>query len=217
MTGAVKRVLVSQRCDGVAGRDEVRDGLDVRFAPLLWSLGFVPLPMPNGLPAPRACIDALAPDAIVLTGGNDIGAIPARDATETALLDHAVQTGVPVFALCRGMQFMNHYQGGATVPAVGHVASRHSISGALYPAGRDVNSYHNHAVIADGLGRDLVALATSDDHSIEALCHASLPWLAVMWHPEREPDFDPVDMQLMQHHLSGQTDLIFSLQNGASS
>jgi len=212
----VKRILMSQRSDAVPGRDEVRDGLDIRFAGLVWDLGFAPIPVSSAVPDPRAYVDSLRPDAILLTGGNDIGTMPARDATEAALLDHAAQTGVPVFALCRGLQFLNHYQGGALTPASGHVATRHRISGPLAPRGREVNSYHNIGIRPEGLGRDLIALATADDGGIEAACHRHLPWLGVMWHPEREPTPEPEDLRLMRAHLTGGGDFISSLQRGVS-
>lgn len=197
----MKRVLVSQRMDQIAGRNETRDALDVVFAQMLWDMGFLPMPVSNAVPDKAAYIRALAPDAIVLSGGNDIGAAPDRDATERALLDHAAAAGLPVFAVCRGLQMMNIYQGGSLVAVQSHVATRHVVTGPLAPGGRAVNSFHNSAVMPETLGRDLEVLATAEDGSIEAMRHAALPWLAVMWHPERETPADKADLDLMRRHL----------------
>jgi len=197
----VKRVAISQRSDPIAGRDETRDAVDVRFGEILWDMGFLPLPVCSEVADKAAYVAALAPDAIVLTGGNDIGSALARDATETELLTYAAAHKTPVFALCRGLQMLNLHQGGSLVDISGHVARNHRISGPLYPQGREVNSYHNQAVTPQSLGRDLQVLALADDGSVEALGHSSLPWLAVMWHPERETPYNPTDLSLMKHYL----------------
>lgn len=215
MTAATgKRVLVSQRQDRLEGRDETRDGVDVRFAPILWDMGFVPVPMANMVPDAAAYVAALAPAAILLTGGNDIGTAPQRDDTDGAMLAYAARHRLPVFAVCRGLQFMNHYQGGQAVPVTGHVATRHRIQGPLAPQGRQVNSYHGQAIPADGLGRDLVPLAICDAGHIEAARHATLPWVGVMWHPERDTPPDPKDITLMRLCLTGAEPFVDGPESG---
>lgn len=205
MSGCLKRILVSQNCEKIQGRDETREGLDVRLAPILWDLGFVAIPVSNFMPNQRAYVDSLCADAIMLSGGNDIGAMPNRDATEAALLDLSAAENLPVFAICRGLQFLNHYQGGSLTAVSKHVATRHLVNGPMISKSQEVNSYHKMGITAAGLGRNLIPLAFAEDGSIEAACHTSLPWLGVMWHPEREEEPDNEDMQLMQQHLKGQT------------
>ena len=41
--------------------------------------------------------------------------------------------------------------------------------------------------------------------AIEAFVHDRLPWLAVMWHPEREASLVPSDLALIGHFLQGET------------
>lgn len=125
------RIAGSQRRDDVAGRDEVRDALDERLAGLLWELGFLPLSLASGVAEPAGYLAALAPDGVLLSGGNDIGTTPARDALEWAALEYAAAHGLPVLGLCRGMQMLNYFQGGALRPVSGHTAVRHRVTGPL--------------------------------------------------------------------------------------
>ena len=197
------RIAVSQRRDAIPGRDEVRDGLDVRLAELLWELGFLPLPIPSGVSEPAKYLAMLAPHGVVLSGGNDIGSASMRDAIESAALDHATDRGLPVFGICRGLQMINHYQGGGLRPLAGHTAVRHWVTGPLVgPGGREVNSFHDYGLLPDDLGRDLEALAFAGDGTIEALRHRARPWLAILWHPERDDPVAVPDRKLISDHFS---------------
>src|SRR5690606_23671811 len=144
----------------------------------------------------------------VLTGGNDLAVLPGadrpapeRDRTERAILDHAAQAGTPVLGVCRGMQMMNDYLGGRLTPVDGHVAVRHPLRMAAdspFVLPDEVNSFHNWAVPEDGLGRDLSVLVWAGDGVVEAVWHARLPWLGIMWHPERETPFRTEDLSLFR-------------------
>ncbi|WP_275099283.1 gamma-glutamyl-gamma-aminobutyrate hydrolase family protein [Sedimenticola hydrogenitrophicus] len=129
-------------------------------------------------------------DRVILSGGNDIGSVPLRDATELKLLDWAEECLIPVLGICRGMQVMAHRAGTALVPVEGHVATRHVIHGM-----RDgmVNSFHNLALIEGPPGYKV--LAKSEDGCIEAIRHSMLPWEGWMWHPERELEPGPQDIE----------------------
>ena len=195
---------MSQRCDTVSGRNESRDALDIRLAALLWDLGFLPLPMASGISAPADYLAALAPDGILLSGGNDIGSAPLRDALEKAALDYAVQHGLPVLGICRGMQFINQYQGGSLRSVPGHTAVRNRVFGSLVgDVGREVTSYHDYGLLDADLGDELEAVAWADDGVVEALCHRERPWLGIMWHPERDTPVAAADRVLITRHLKG--------------
>lgn len=134
---------------------------------------------------------------------------PLRDRTSLPLIRAAVERGLPLLAICRGIQELNVAFGGTLHPAVHDVDGRvdhrstpqddvdawfglrHEIDvapgGLLAPVlGRRVivNSVHRQGIdrLADGLRVE----ATADDGTIEAvsLPSASAFALGVQWHPE---------------------------------
>ena len=200
----MKVVAISQRVDVFPERGENRDALDQRLVAFLLAAGFLPVPVPNGLcmqtldgglihDALGDWLNAVSPQAIVLSGGNDIGQCPARDLTEGALLDHARSHNLPVLGICRGMQMMAHSAGGELQPVTGHVRTRHTLSGQIVA---EVNSYHSFALAGCPEGFEI--LARSEDGEIEAIRHLDLPWEGWMWHPEREADFASHDLHRLK-------------------
>lgn len=183
-------IALSMRISEAPNYPESRDGISQDWTILLESWGMMPLFIPNMLSDVPAYMDHFKPNALVLTGGDDIGATPDRDKTEAEMLDHALKTNLPVFGVCRGLQMINTHLGGALINVEGHVNSRHKISLTpfwkdIYRDAPDVNSYHGFSVETDGLASGLIAIATDDDGFIEAFCHHEKPVAAVMWHPER--------------------------------
>ena len=193
-------VAVSQLVEDLPDRGERRDALDQAMTCFLLAAGFLAFPVPNCLvtrrgeipadtTALRQWLAALAPRAIVLSGGDDFGIREDRDATEMALLDHASERELPMLGLCRGMQVMGRWAGVSTKLAPGHVRVRHEIRGAI--SGR-VNSFHRSALSACPSGFEVTAV--SDDGEIEAIRHRAMSWEGWMWHPEREAPFDSRDV-----------------------
>lgn len=206
MSAAARRAVISQRVEVFADRDERRDALDQRWAALLETLALTALPMPNSLTDPAAWLAAADPALIVLTGGNDLAdlvdgpdAAPERDRTEALLLAHATGNSIPLLAVCRGLQLIVDSGGGALVPVEGHVAQDHAIT--AHPAaanwpirdGRSVNSFHNWGAEPSAVPAGWELAATAPDGTVEAIVHATLPQVALMWHPERgETDDDDI-------------------------
>jgi putative glutamine amidotransferase len=189
-----KTVAVSQRVDVVENRDERRDAIDQRLSEFIISAGYLPVPVPNKLvqitdTLPR-WLNATGITHIVLSGGNNVGDTPERDATESALLDYAKDQGLPVLGVCRGMQMMAVWAGGALTPIEGHVRTHHSVSGII---SGEVNHYHDYSL--KDCPQNFEITAKSDDGVIEAIRHTELPWQGWMWHPERETKFSASDIQ----------------------
>jgi len=199
----MKRILISQRRDPVPNRDEERDSMDVRIAKMVFDLGYLPIPLCSELFEAENYIEALEADAILLNSGNDIGEHPQRDQLEIRLLNYAKEQQLPIFAICRGTQMINHYCGGSLVPVTGHVATRHKLKGewAKKQGYSDVNSYHDFAITEATLGANLEVLATTADGVIKAIKHKTYPWLGIMWHPERESQIASQDLSVIQELL----------------
>ena len=123
--------------------------------------------------------------------------VPLRDAFEIALLDAAVNSGLPVLGICRGPQLINIAAGGTLHQHLPEHAATDgppdatphtviTVEGSqlreMYGPEVAVNSLHHQAV--DQLGDGYIATAHSPDGIIEGIEHAELPILAVQWHPE---------------------------------
>ncbi|MGW5458048.1 gamma-glutamyl-gamma-aminobutyrate hydrolase family protein [Streptomyces sp. NPDC003996] len=166
--------------------------------------------------APERAAETVARlDALVIAGGPDVdparyGAereprtgppAVARDAWELALIGAALDAGMPVLGICRGMQLLNVALGGTLVQHLeGHtemvgVFGGHPVKpvpGSLYagivPEETTVPTYHHQAV--DRLGAGLVPSAYAADGTVEAVeLPAERGWvLGVQWHPEMGED-----------------------------
>lgn len=132
---------------------------------------------------------------------------PARDATTLPLIRAAIARGVPLLAICRGIQELNVALGGTLHQQVQDIPGRQDHRGgpgdndfryrAKHPvalAGRlaaifgkpeiQVNSLHEQGI--DRPGEGLVVEAVAPDGMIEGVRVANAPGWAfgVQWHPE---------------------------------
>lgn len=166
------------------------------------------MPIPNlGVEAPAAA-RSWGLEGLILSGGNDIGASPLRDQTERALLDYFIAAGRPVFGVCRGLQMLQSYFGGALEPCAreDHVATRHTVDfvaacNGLALGGRsvEVNSFHGFGIPTPALRPPLRALAGTADGWTEACDWPGRSVMGVMWHPEREQPTRDLDRTLLRH------------------
>jgi putative glutamine amidotransferase len=212
------RIAVTQRVIENQSYPETRDSLARNWPD--WIATVAPaaaiLPVPN---RPESVDDwwaAAAPEILVLSGGNDWGEAPERDETERRLLQSAESAGVPILAVCRGLQVLNMCYGGtiltdlSSVAPEDHVNKDHPIklkhSAATSLAGGPevtVNSYHNQGVRMDGLADGFKVFALADGEIVEGMFHETKPILAIQWHPERASPSAAFDRALALAIFSG--------------
>jgi putative glutamine amidotransferase len=191
-------VAITQRVAVIPEYGERRDCLDQAWPRFLRACGLLPLPLPNV--AEVALEMFRRPDlaGLVLTGGNDLAAVggnaPERDQTENALVDQAEARGLPVLAVCRGMQLIQHRHGIALSRVEGHVTRRQTI--AIRGESAEVNSYHCFGARESRPPLDVWAVAA--DGVVKAIRHASRPITGIMWHPERSSPFAADDIALFR-------------------
>jgi putative glutamine amidotransferase len=195
--------------------------------------GGVPL-----LLTPYHSVESLAQlriDGLLLTGGGDIdparfGEAPhpktdlisaERDELELERVTRqAIDAGLPLFAICRGLQVLNVALNGTLhqhVPDVFGESIAHSQRSARSDRTHEVviepgtvladlarserlavNSFHHQAI--KDLGDGLTPVAWADDKVVEAVELPGAPGfvLAVQWHPEELVEHDPAAMRLFQ-------------------
>lgn len=208
-------VGITQRIDSIAGRDELRDALDQRLIQWVVRAGFLPLAIPNTLLAINhsgevsdettleGWLKSVQPDALILSGGNDIGEYAQRDATESHLLSWAETKRVPVLGICRGLQMMAVWAGADLARIDGHAGTRHDLVALVdeseWPV--NVNSYHNWGL--SSCPEKFGVMAQAEDGCIEAIRHISLSWEGWMWHPEREMPFAQNDIKRLKRLFGG--------------
>ena len=204
--------------------DTSRVRLTAAYVTALERAGLVPLIVPplSSTEAASSVLDSVS--GLVLTGGEDVDPARygekrhekvrsvnvARDATEAALVEEARARGLPVFAICRGIQILNVALGGTLVqdiPSQCHTEIDHDeegartsrthevsiepgslIAGAVGTEHLSVNSFHHQSVkrVADGMK----VTARSPDGVIEGIESTDDSWwvMGVQWHPEEMTD-----------------------------
>ena len=184
--------------------------------------GGEPIEVVVGGEAPEQILSRV--DGLMLTGGGDVDpklygekphgtfqeAETGRDAFEIALARTAIAKGIPLLAICRGMQVLNVAMGGTLIqdipseiagalqhsmpqPRAGSahevwVSKESKLSTLLKDHMEDgetchVNSRHHQSV--KDVAKGFEVTATSPDGVIEAMEKPETPYcIAVQWHPE---------------------------------
>lgn len=194
------------------GEREIRDALSHDW----WRFLDAALPDTPVIPVPNIGARAIAflrripVSGIVLTGGEDWGEFPERDATEEQLIAWAERMSLPIFGVCRGAQVLNRTMGGdiSSGFAEKHVRTRHILQVRGYASGPqgpvaslEVNSYHNCGIGKADLAPALEPWAIAEDGSVEAFSGDHGRITGIMWHPERESVAREHDIHLFQQHL----------------
>ncbi len=179
-----------------------------------------------------AVIESL--DGIVMTGGADVEpwrygfedpggvciyTLHERDEAELPILAAALDRGIPILAICRGMQLLNVACAGTLVPDLpGHEIPdelRHPVdvvpdSNLAAIVGRRGVASTSHHQAVDNPGNGLRIVARAPDGIVEAIEWTNpheRAWLAaVQWHPERMSLDEPLSGSLYCAFLSASAD-----------
>jgi putative glutamine amidotransferase len=200
-----------------------------RYLEALERAGAIPVPLDERASAADRAAAFAAMDGLLLSGGADIdparygeapggarSAEPGRDALEDEAFHAALEAGVPILGVCRGLQAINVFAGGSLVQHLdGHesaaypspAVTRHRLE--LAHGSRlalvlgetsdlEVNSYHHQAITPERLAPGLRIAATAPHPGAGELVEAVEStdpgrWLVgVQCHPERTESSPPV-------------------------
>ena len=197
--------------------NEPADLLPASYADSVAAAGAVPVLLPPALADSAAAADVALDGVhgVVIAGGADVDparygaprdpnsgpARPDRDAWELLLVRSALGRGMPLLAICRGMQVLNVALGGTLVqhlpdtlgtdlhcPTVG-THGRHDVrlaAGTLvhtvFGDTAHAATYHHQGL--DRLGEGLMATGWAEDGVVEAVERAGGWTVGVQWHPE---------------------------------
>ena len=221
----MKRIGISQRVVFDKASGERRDTLDQRWYDFSDILNIRLFPIPNNISGVLEYIDFLKLDGFLFSGGNNIGSSNKiimdnktlirddvsleRENTEIEILTWALAKNKPVIGVCRGMQFINSYLNGEQVliDKTKHVNNKHVVNFIdseflkIYGKSHEVNSYHNYGIKKNILSKDLIPTSIFEDE-IESFKHIFKPLYGIMWHPERNIEFDEFDLKLFKNILN---------------
>ena len=164
--------------------------------------------------------------------------IDEKDQTDLYVLEEAERLGLPVFAICYGMQVLNVFRGGTLVQDIGS-----QISGAIkhqqgFPLERrshsieierdsllekalgvvhntiNVNSHHHQAIAK--IGNDLKATAFATDGVVEAIedSRSGRFTFGVQWHPELDWRADALSLALFGEFVKAARGRITAISGG---
>ncbi len=220
MTRADATLIVVRPLIGISsyarGGQRLSFSVPCEYVDAIRRAGGVPVVLPPVLGPVREALDAVS--GLILPGGGDIhpehyggnehdanyGVCHERDCFELVLVRAALERGLPIMCVCRGMQVLNVAVGGDLIPHIpdvygtrvvhrtpdvqaiphgvrlapgSHVARVYGVTAAI------VQSVHHQAV--GRLGDGLRAVAWADDGVVEAIESERHDFVvAVQWHPE---------------------------------
>jgi putative glutamine amidotransferase len=197
-----------------------------KYVDALRRAGAEPVLVPPGGPG----ADELAApfDGLLLIGGGDVdpalygstdphpdvyGVDTDRDVAEMELIKKAAGIGLPILAICRGIQVLNVAFGGTLFQHLperssdldhrqGHPERLHDVrvtrGSRLFVAvgGTSFSCASRHHQGLDRLGDGLIPVGWAHDGLVEAVEHRDGWMVGVQWHPEVTADRDPAQQAL---------------------
>ena len=171
-------------------------------------------------------------DGIVLPGGGDLDARWAgqeahptlydvdveQDEFDLAVARHALATGIPLLAICRGLQVVNVARGGDLLQDMAESTGNHrnvthrvrvgdgSLLHATIGSEVEVSCFHHQSL--GRLGEAMRPVAAADDGTTEAVeIDGAAGWfMGLQWHPEDTAATDPIQAAIFAAHVRAAAD-----------
>jgi putative glutamine amidotransferase len=163
-------------------------------------------------------------DGVLMPGGADVdprnygqdpnsdhlyGIDPMQDEVDISLIRHVLAVGLPMLAICRGLQITNVALGGTLTqhmdsPHLHHVASvtvdSHAAELGLTDSTLEASCYHHQAI--DELADGLTVIARAAEGHVEAVKIESTGWaFGVQWHPEDNYDTERGQSEIFEQFV----------------
>jgi putative glutamine amidotransferase len=194
-----------------------------RLAEGVWAAGGEPLTF---LAVPDSDWTALLNgiDGVLMPGGADVdprnygqesisdelyGMDMMQDQVDISLIRHVLSVGLPMLAICRGMQITNVALGGTLTqhmdsPHLHHVApvtlESHAAELGLTDSTVSASCYHHQAI--DKLADGLTVIARAAEGHVEAVKIDSTGWaFGVQWHPEDNYDTERGQLEIFEQFV----------------
>ena len=195
-----------------------------RLAELVWAAGGEPVTL-----LPVAAVDwterLRGIDGVLMPGGADINprtygqeiesdhvydVDDLADEADLALVRHALASGLPYLAICRGLQITNVALGGTLVqhmdrPHQHHIApvtfDSHVDELGLSTATVEASCYHHQMV--DEVAPGVEVIARSAEGYVEAVTFPAKGWaFGVQWHPEDNYDTNAPQLEMLTRFVA---------------
>lgn len=205
----MKKIAITQRLIKNKNYKETREALDIKYCEMIHSCGFIPVILPYEINF-KKYFENIGINGVILSSGNDLYIFnknelsKKRDKFEKKLLKYCIESKIPVFGICRGMQLIADFFG-STFKRVSSevktksnlVVNESSIYSKYLKKFDKVNSYHNFTI--KNLNNSLIISSINERQVIKSIEHSKHKIFGQMWHSERELKFDKRNLNLIKN------------------
>lgn len=140
-------------------------------------------------------------DLIILSGGNDLFVkdkkINIRSKVEMNLIKFGLKKKIPILGICRGMQILNFFFKGGIDKIKGHMKVKSKVyfkKNFFDKKMLNVRCFHNYGIKIESLSKSFEIFAVDKNQNIEMMKHKKKSIYGVMWHPEREMNYNNLNI-----------------------